>query len=862
MKFVKCLAVPFFLAMGVRAVAPGDLLPLPDAGFEDGSSSWQIPVGRGFASVANDQAASGKASLRIEDTRRDGGSSVLSATLKVPAPGLYQLRGKVFPVSGKGLGIYVRQFDADREKVGGPGHLIGLGGNEETWQDFSASFRVPPATTGMRIWIHSYNAARVTAYLDDFEVVFMQGIDDMKNDLEVVKRRLVQRELPDDASETEVTTMIADLEQDGTWPDIDYEDKDRAGWDLMQHMRRLTDMARAWSTPRHAYHHDPALREALMRAFDYWMAADPEAPNWWHNRIGVPRFLYRTMLMLEDELTDRQLAAGIRILSRAKLGMAGQNLIWVAEVTIARGCLTDDPALVMAAFDAIEDEISVTTRQGIQPDFSFYQHGDQLYSGGYGRGFSSDCPKFAALARETAFAFDAESVEILTNYLLEGQQWMIRAGTFDYSACGREISRKGAGRIEDLILACRAMLKLDPPRVGDFRRFLLRLEAGTAVPPELQLSGNRSFWRSEFMTHHRPDWYLSVRMTSPLVVQSETCNRENLRGQLLSDGVTYIMRNGLEYRGIFPVWDWRRLPGITAELADKQPGIANGVRGTRSFVGGVSNGNCGAAVMDFARGALTARKFWFFSDRGAVCLGAGITSDSDYPVLTSINQCRLQGPVILRDARGQRLVDDRETVSSCDWVYHDGFAYLLRDAANVRVSASGQTGSWWDINRQYEDNPIAIPVFSLGIDHGADPDDASYAYLVAPAADPGVAAELAARPPARMLTNSSRLQAAVEPDAGVYAAAFYAPGQLELDEQLTVSVNEPCLLIVRETGAGFAVTAANPENEGLKLDVTLSAPLSGEYCSWDQDAGTTTIHFELPDGRYAGKSVTRRVVRR
>ncbi|MFP4249443.1 MAG: polysaccharide lyase 8 family protein, partial [Armatimonadota bacterium] len=705
-------------------------------------------------------------------------------------------------------------------------------------------------------------ASKVTACLDDLEIVFRQGIDeDMKRDLDTIKHRMIDRLIPLNASEERILGLVDALNDEGAWPDIDYESDSRAAWDVANHMGRLATIARTWATPGHALHHDATVLDGILRAYDYWMQLDPIAPNWWHNEIGVPRQLYRAMLMIADELSEEQMAAGLRVLERAKLGMTGQNLVWVAEVSIARGCLADDPLLVMAAFNAIEDEIAITTGEGIQPDFSFYQHGEQLYSGGYGRGFSVDCPMFAALADGTAFAFDDEKIEILSSYLLDGQQWMIRGGTFDYSACGREVSRKGGGGARSLIHACRAMLQLEPPRASEFEAFMQRLEAGDDAPPELQLSGNRSFWRSEFMTHHRPEWYMSVRMTSPLVVQSETANSENLRGQLLSDGVTYIMRGGDEYRQIFPVWDWRRLPGITAELTPDPPGIENGRRGERSFVGGISDGEFGAAVMDFARDDLLARKAWFFFHDAAVCLGAGISSTSDHPVLTSLNQCHARGPVTLADADGSRELDGGLTSDSIEWVHHDGFAYLLPEPATVRVSNEEQTGSWWEINPQYAQEELSLPVFSIGIEHGAGPEDASYVYLVAPAEDATGAEALAADLPVRLLANSAQVQAVADASAGVHAGAFHEAGELELADGLTVAVSAPCLLMVRETDDGLAVTAANPENEALALDVTLSQRLEGDGCSWDEAAGESTAHFDLPGEMYAGQSVTRELRR-
>ena len=32
----------------------------------------------------------------------------------------------------------------------------------------------------------------------------------------------------------------------------------------------------------------------------------------------------------------------------------------------------------------------------------------------------------------------------------------------------------------------------------------------------------------------------------------------------MADGATYIYKDDKEYLDIFPLWDWRKLPGVTA----------------------------------------------------------------------------------------------------------------------------------------------------------------------------------------------------------------------------------------------------------------------------------------------------------
>ena len=103
---------------------------------------------------------------------------------------------------------------------------------------------------------------------------------------------------------------------------------------------------------------------------------------------------------------------------------------------------TDD---VAAASEAIQREIRITTAEGMQPDFSFHQHGPQLYNGGYGQRFVVDACRYATLLAGTRFAFARDKLSLLADYLLEGDRYMIRGKLLDYSANGRALTRKDAG---------------------------------------------------------------------------------------------------------------------------------------------------------------------------------------------------------------------------------------------------------------------------------------------------------------------------------------------------------------------------------------------------------------------------------
>ena len=430
-----------------------------------------------------------------------------------------------------------------------------------------------------------------------------------------------------------------------------------------------------------------------------------------------------------------------------------------------------------------------------------------------------------------------EKVAILEGYLLDGEQWMSRGDRMDYSACGREITRRGAGNASGYARACRDLLTLNPPRPKELEAFALRI----GEPPLKQtqpLVGNRAYWRVDYVAHHRPGYLVSVRMTSKRLLQTEVVNEENLLGKHLSDGLTYLYRDGDEYYDIFPVWDWQKLPGTTV-AQDGNPKTRGGARGETDFAGGVSDGMDGLAAMDFKRGPLSARKSWLMVDEGFLAVGAGITSSGDAPVVTTLNQCLLRSDVTWEDAAGRHTAKTADQdLKAVRWLHNDQTGYLFLEPTDVHLKAGEQQGNWYLISHAQRKDEVAKAVFSAWIDHGVKPQNASYAYLVLPGASVDELAKLADQPPAKLVVNGPEAQ--VLSSGKLVAVAAYQAGAVDTPLG-KMMVDRPCLVMARATAEGLAVSVADPAHGTDPITVTIDA---------------LKHTFELPGDLRAGETVS------
>lgn len=680
--------------------------------------------------------------------------------------------------------------------------------------------------------------------------------------------RINENTLKSITATTRLDSLLAALKPDGSWPDINYADPARSRWQPGLHWDRLLLMTQAYRSANHPFYDRADVKTAIQTAIACWNRTKPVSDNYWWNAIGVPQKMGETLLLLADDLPADEQAQTLTLLKMAVRpdhyefnGTAtGQNQIWLATIHLMSGLLERDSVSLRRAFGAMHDEIRVTTAEGIQPDWSFHQHGPLLYAGGYGMAFTRDLAKLIKLADGTPYAFPPTKTTLFSAYVLDGQQWMIRGRTFDHSATGREIARPQLANSKvpgGLATWARMLTTLPIPRQPELRLFAERL-AGEAVAP---LVGNRHFWRSDFMAHHRLGYYSSVRLASVRTKGSESGNGENGSGYYLGHGLHLLYRTGDEYKNIMPVWDWRHLPGHLCEQApDPLPLIewGNGAYGNTSFVSGVSDGQYGLLAGDYQRGNVRAKRAWFHFDTEIVCLGAGLSCPTDYPLTQSLNQCHQNGAVFVADQTVTRkLAAGNHTLPNTRWVLHDSVAYVFPGTATVHVRNDIQTGAWRGINNSpaQSDQVLRLPVFSAWLDFGGRVRNGSYQYIIRPgvsATDMG-----AYQNPIVILRNDSTMQAVRHTSLNIIQAAFYQSGTLtNALNGLTLSVDKPVLLMARPQPSGLNLTLANPENKPLTVQVRVDGRYTSNACTWSATRRTTTVSVALPTGDRAGQSAT------
>ena len=646
---------------------------------------------------------------------------------------------------------------------------------------------------------------------------------------------------------------------------------------------RLYYMALAVSTPGSEFYGNDSLKRDVIDGMDWMEANryNPSIPlydNWWMFVIGTPLNITRVMTLLYDDLTPEQRARYEAAMNHYAPDVTyegaatGANKVWQCAAMAARGFLTQDPAKLDMAVKGLETEFkTVTTSDGFYEDGSFVQHQWHPYTGGYGRSLLENLVNMIEIVHGSQWEIPQAQMEMLYGWVRNAYEPLLYRGAFMDMVRGREMSRPGAGdrgtghsimqqlfRLSQLstptekaylqsLVKGHALADSQRDMIDDIPFYLIgeyrKMMADTTVRPLPTPTRHKLFAAMDRAVHTTPQFAVGLAMSSARIENYETINGENLKGWYIGDGMTYLYDNDLRQysESFWATVNPYRMAGTTvdtrprkAETLPLAPGLlyADGYKSPQHWVGGSSILDLYASEGMWLNGyesSLEAKKSWFMCGDQIVALGAGINS-RDNRTIETIAENRKMNP-----GADYRLTLDGEAVLAADgvlnapsahWAHFAGVdentnvGYWFPQPAAVNLRREARTGSWYGISRPYNPKePITRSYFTLWLDHGKSPKDATYAYVLLPGRDAAATAAFAAAPGVEILANTPQVQAARNTKEGVTGFSFWeAAGPVA-----GVSADAPASVIVHETPETITVGVSDPThlNTGA-VRVTLS----------------------------------------
>ena len=381
--------------------------------------------------------------------------------------------------------------------------------------------------------------------------------------------------------------------------------------------------------------------------------------------------------------------------------------------------------------------------------------------------------------------------------------------------------------------------------------------ADDSIPYTNDYEYAHAWYTGDRAAQHRNDYAIGIALSSKRQFTYESINDENKRGWYSGDGATYLYTkyddNAYETTNFIQNTNIAyRYPGTTEDVRER---VVRSIMGSKawkpskSFAGAIQV--CDkylVAGMDFESfnfegpdenlpeigyGAglavhvndLRSKRSWFCFDDEIVMLSAGISSSMNSDVNSIVDHRR-----IVKDEEFAQYVGNEKGITEFSktafeysgddtkWINmqgHAGFVFLEKGNVYARRYVSEECG-----NQSY---------FEIGIAHGKNPCEDTYAYAILPYATNERLEEYYKSPDVLILSNTPELQVVKENGLGILGCVFHSPARFE-----SIEVDSPMILVSRELDDGIELSVTDPTHE---LEVA-NIVVCGSYAVADSNSRT------------------------
>lgn len=382
----------------------------------------------------------------------------------------------------------------------------------------------------------------------------------------------------------------------------------------------------------------------------------------------------------------------------------------------------------------------------------------------------------------------------------------------------------------------------------------------SSITPRNGLILHKTYASMDRILHLGKNYGFGIAMFSDRIHNFELTNQEPLRGWHLADGATYIYNGDrVKYsNGYWASVDHARLPGTTVERVPYGDSYSsNGVRpGTSSFVqgagrkntygyaGGVNLGDYGIAAMQYQGLGLDntvdpandvrVNKSWFMFEDMIVALGSGITSGTGQLVETIVENYKIKDDNSnVLTINGDVVTDSAEasgTKNNVNYIHLEGNSvdgtsdtgYYFPTNPDIKVLRK-QESKPWTVMCTYEkfrsDEIETHNYQTIWFNHGANPTDDTYQYVILPVKTEVETAEFARNPTIEIVENTTDAQS-VKSDYLNILGINYIKDQIYTVSGITSSA-QACIM-VKETETEVEISISEPTQNKSSLTIDLN----------------------------------------
>jgi len=599
----------------------------------------------------------------------------------------------------------------------------------------------------------------------------------------------------------------------------------------------------------------------------------------------------------------------------------GANRLDKAFILVMRGMLGKNSDKLAAGRDAISQTLPyVTSGDGFYADGTFVQHTHEPYVGGYGGVLLSDISKlYYLLAGSTWDVTDVNKGNAFDWAMKSFRPMMFNGGMMDAQR-GRQITRQfvsdhvaGRGIVSNMLALGQALPADQGAQINAVLKGWLQRDTSfganyfAAVPTATAgvmgvMSGSditslkailndpnivaadepqetRVYPSGDRVLMRQPGYAFGLSMFSKRMSAFETGNQENRKGWWTGMGMTYLYNSDqTQYGGSY--WatvNMLRLAGTTTDHSNAALTDWKFYGNTKTGVGGAELNKQYAAVgMDFAAlnvtgTPLVGKKAWFLFGDKVVAVGSGITTTDGKSVETIVENRKLsddgQEVLTVDNTVKDSMIPWQENMAGVNWAHLTGSAagsdlgYVFPDAGtSVAGLREQRSGAWSDAGSNADITQYTGNYLSLALEHGVNPANASYTYIMLPNRTAEQVATFAGNTGITVLERSTSASAVKDSTQGVTGLVFWNDSSktVNANGQPLVTSDKKSAVVLKQVGTDLQVAVADPTqlntgNLNIEVNRAATAVVSA-------DPGVTvvqsspTIKLQIAVNGSAGKS--------
>ncbi|MDR6550787.1 polysaccharide lyase family 8 super-sandwich domain-containing protein [Paenibacillus qinlingensis] len=621
--------------------------------------------------------------------------------------------------------------------------------------------------------------------------------------------------------------------------------------------------------------------------------------NWWDWEIGAPLALNDIVVLLYGQLSATQITNNMNAIDHFQptVTMTGANRTWECTIIGVRGIIVKNATKIANARDGLSTVFNyVTNGDGFYADGSFIQHEKHPYTGGYGTGLLQDIANLMYVLNGSTWAVTDVDKHNVYKWVHDSFEPLIYKGAMMDLTRGRNISRSYAQDQDAAISVIKAIIRISQSApttdeaafrsmvkywidTNTYKNFytyvptnmiVLGKEIAANATSRGELIANKQFPNMARTVHLRPGFGLGISMSSNRIYNFEAINSENLKGWYTGDGMTYLYNHDLSQfsNDFWPTVNKYRLPGVTVDTMTRTNSSGSSYLSSKDWVGGTSIlGTYGTTGMELVawNSNLTAKKSWFMFDDEVVALGAGITNtgqtgngwDGTARKVETIAENRKlnssgNNALTVNGAAKSTALGWSETMTGVNWAHLAGsvsgsdIGYYFPGGTTLNGKREARTGKWSDLDGRAGTSTTNITsnYMTMWFDHGVNPTDSTYSYVMLPGKTSTQVSSYASSPNATELENSTSVQAVKETALNVVGMNFWGDALkwVQVSGTNFLSSDKKASIMTKENAGSdieLAVSDPTQANTG-SINIEINRSATG-YLSYDSGVTITQL---------------------